>query len=247
MSIYTELLGINMEAAENVAIVYSGQAMAMEHAEQTTGAYLPWIASSWAIAAVYQLLVEPARARPLFLNAANYYRELGNPIWRLCQICSGSPLSEENPEKHMGWQFQNTVERFYVLLQNKLINSIDTFQRETEEFSGRIPELNIPYELVLQAVSELDFTERDGRIMRFDHFKELMSRLSENILMQRNDNEYWHNLKGQIIPFEPATIAIAVVLVKIWQKHSSLSELLRRSELQDYHSFLLNIADDLFS
>src|SRR5580658_8519851 len=95
-----ELLGLDRETVENVSAAYTGFAEVLASTDQEN---LPWTASTYAIAAVYQILVEPLRSLKYFDVAASMYRELKNPYWKLLAVCStNQPAKQNKPESF--WQ-----------------------------------------------------------------------------------------------------------------------------------------------
>ncbi|RQO64842.1 hypothetical protein DBR43_31680 [Pedobacter sp. KBW06] len=251
MSNYAEMLGLDPEAVLTMAETYSGYAAAREETDQP--AYnREWIASSWLIGAVFQTLIEPSAAKPMFQQAAWNYAMLGMPIWRICQVCAGKERDQIN-EQISAKTYPDDEDAFYQTLQREFRRSPSRetngsyFQQNKleNELFGTIPNLHIPYGLVLQAINDSNqwYSEKQPKLQ---NFKQVARRMNEITDLYRSDEYYWQNLQGQIIPFEPAAIAISIVFVKKWlESGNKLETLIKNSGLQKRQSLLLEIAAEL--
>jgi len=251
MSPFAEMLGLNPADVQQLASTYAGYAAAKEKLEEGDDSR-HWIASSWLIGALYQLLVEPAAAIPMFQNAARQYHRLDMPIWRVCQLCSTKNLNPFNNQQDRG-RYLDHEEVFYQELQFQFVlDEMRTLERpgkyrENENgFQGMIPQLNIPYELVIRALYDSNQWDGPKPFTRLKNVGDIVGRLNELTELYRSDEYYWTHLEGQIIPFEPVAIAICLVFVKKWLKSGGTIESLTKNiGLKPQQTILLQIANGL--
>jgi hypothetical protein len=223
MSKYIELLGLNETDVENIATAYSGYALALQREADNDAYKLPIIASSWLIGALFKTLISPAEAKKSFHKAAMAYRELDWPIWRVCAICSGDDIYVK-PNLEM----VSDEELFYAVLQ-ECANS-ETQERPKllhfrRDIAGRIPGLNMPYNLTLKAIDDISGQVLDDNLKNVN---DVFQRLGE-IVEQYQADDHWRHLEGPILPFEPIALAIVIVILKVWKKENSIKELLLRN------------------
>ncbi|MCC8409325.1 hypothetical protein LJ707_10305 [Mucilaginibacter sp. UR6-1] len=233
MSDFTEALNINKEDALNVAQSYEGYASAVS--KEGSDKNLAFVASSWLISALYQSLLDTHRAKELFALAADCFFQIQSPLWRLCEICAqGAAGNRFSKSKSREEDFDHE-DFFYRLLQQYDDDRESGFafypdQNAAMDFplTGRVPYLNIPYQLVIEAMNEVDSTHFTSNSKSREHFSNLIGRLRELISLYQIDEYRWRNVQGPILPFEPAALAITIVLVKKWCSYNTYEELLDR-------------------
>lgn len=240
MSKYTELLGLNETDVENIATAYSGYALALQREADNDAYKLPIIASSWLIGALFKTLISPAEAKKSFHKAAMAYRELDWPIWRVCAICSGDGFFVK-PNLEM----VSDEERFYAVLQecaNSETQERPKFLHFRHDIAGRIPGLNMPYNLTLKAIDDISYSSGQVLDDNLKNVNDVFQRLGE-IMEQYKADDHWRHLEGPILPFEPTALAIVIVILKIWKKENSLNELLLHNN--STQRVLLEVASNL--
>lgn len=240
MENYTEVLGIDRENANNLAISYSGYAYLLGEGSSDDETHL--IASSFLIGAVYQSIIDPASARSLYWSAAQTYKKIGMPIWRVCDICS----QKNKPETNFStWKDEGTLdqeENFYIFLQNfdGTPEYFITSPWVKFDFSRLIPGINISTRLVLEVLLDSYRWSNNINKNKLHHFSDLLMIFTEIMNKQYLQDEFaWRNLEGAMLPFEPITLAILVVILKQWLKDNSFDDLLKHFEYIDERSKIL--------
>jgi len=248
MSKYADILGMNTEDAENVALAYEWRAKILS--EERLKDRLPVIASCYLISALFNVLFDTVKSRELFSLAAEHYRELRLPIWRVLAICSQTQNSDD-----LTAPVKSDADNFYRLLQ-AINNDSDWEQRGFKITSdvlsdlsipGRIDRINIPYRLVISALREAQQQAADWVSKpKLTNFSAVLDRFAELIQQYQEDTFHWQHIQGPIIPFEPEVLAITVVLVKMWMKKVEFEKLTQMIEnLNIQQNTLLQIAYDL--
>ncbi|MFP9097923.1 hypothetical protein ACLI09_02615 [Flavobacterium sp. RHBU_24] len=232
MSDFTEALNINREDAVNVAQAYEGYARALSKVDSDKN--ITFVASSWLISALYQSLLDPQKAKRLFALSADSFFQIQSPLWRLCEICAQGATGDRFSKSKSREDFDDE-DFFYRLLQQYDADPDSGFalylgQNSEMNFplTGRVPHLNIPYQVVIEAMNEVDSTHFTSNGKSINHFSNLIGRLGELISLYQTDEYRWRNVQGPILPFEPAALAITIVLVKKWCINNTYEELLDR-------------------
>ncbi|WP_343303073.1 hypothetical protein AAHN97_16080 [Chitinophaga niabensis] len=251
MSKYVETLMLNSETVESLGEAYAGYATALS--EQYSSDKLPVIASSFLISALFKSLINAPDEAKLFSSASTSFRELGWPIWRVCEICSVAHLNAQfvnNQQESGNWDAE---EGFYIYLQ-QLLHTSDNKEKQLRDFSkqveqnlkgARIQGLNIPYRIVIATMNEIENINEEINI-HLENTSLLLSRLGEITELYQADRYHWQNLEGPILPFEPHALAIIIVLVKKWLLHHKFEDLLAGLKtLTPLQTLLIHIAYDL--
>lgn len=252
MSNYTQILNLPTEDVQNVADAYKGYAKILS--EQTDTDKSPVMASSWLIGALFQSILEPKKSKELFYRAAIAYRELQMPVWRLCELCvqNDQNLNTDADKKYL--YSYNMEDKFYHFLQQINYSPIPIskkyFHRGFEDYMQSnllIPGLNIPYRLVIDAlVDAMQYSISSEKGLHFQNFTYLLVRLNELTDLYQVHEHHWNSLEGEIIPFEPAALAITIVVVKIWLNKVSYSVIYESLKgLTDQQRVLFDIATDI--
>jgi len=250
MNKYTEMLNLNVEDVENLGDTYAGYAAAL--AEQGSVDRLPIVASSWLIGGLFQSITAPKRALESFTRASGIFRQLNWPLWRICEICSLTLPNIETFRNGEGVVTTTAEEAFYMSLQLSFFltehdnRRPDLSDGQEEQFPmGRIENLGIPYRFVLAAIVEIDGI--NSKINnRIENLPRLFERLQEVSEQYQSDEYHWQYLEGPVLPFEPVTLAIFIVLVKKWLQYRNINELISLAERQgNQQSVLVHIAYDL--
>lgn len=250
MSKYSEILNLDTVDVRNIADAYAGYGDALiDHAKIKK---LPFAASSLLIGALYKVIIAPQQARDLFARASHAYRELGMPIWRLCSICAQNNSSGLDSEK-LALNSYNDEDSFYASLQrfdynSQIVGNLNfIWSNENEQrYSGRVPGLNVPYKLVIEVLNDSRnglYTEKSPGL---NSFSNLLRRLSELTELYQSDGYHWKNLEGAIVPFEPAALAIVIVVLKTWLRVETYDFIFKHlDELNQQDKVLLEIAYDI--
>lgn len=249
MSHFTEIIGLDEDDVSSLGSVYSGYAEALSRQELEN--QLSVIASSWLIGGIFQSLTEPKSSAESFSKAAYVFLRIGSPLWLLCAICSTTPSRFRDVSEEIVNKSSIEEDEFYkrLLRADLKTEGIDTEknypeQRYLSDFTGYIPELNIPYRLVLSAISELEQLEEYDR-SNLKNFFLLLGRLGEFIESQEG-SYHWQHLEGAVLPFEPVALTIAIVLMKIWLSRLSSNDLEKVfRETDNRQTVLLQIANEL--
>lgn len=255
MSYFTEILGIDSEDAESLADVYEGYAGALE-LQEDKNEQLPWVASSWLISALFRLTTEPAKATEAFAYAASAYQRLNLPIWRLCAICAlGDQRQNLNPD-----ELESSISdeaQFYKLLQDHFNvdkqrhraknyrDSIPSMEWGNVKLAGKVPKLNVPYSLVTQTLYDSQHWSSSEKYDYLTNFTELVKRISEITELSQAADYHWKHLQGSIIPFEPAGVALIIVLLNKWLLTNSFKSLMTEVKLNNSQQVLLLIVNDM--
>jgi hypothetical protein len=88
MSRYTEILQLPEDELSNLSIAYQGYARFLQSTENND--LLPWISSASLIAALFESIIDPSKAKELFTIAANNYKRLDNNFWMIIAICGAN-------------------------------------------------------------------------------------------------------------------------------------------------------------
>jgi len=252
MSDFSEQLSLPKQQLKNLADAYRGYAQAL--AKTSEGEANPiFVASSYAISAVYRSIIDPAGARSTFREAALAYRKLNNPAWIIYAICADElelfqADSQSKPARSTETgDFYSLLARFYLQLslqQEKIGRHVDQTYLE-DSFYGRIDQMNIPYNLVVQVINESRNWGYENKKPDTRGFSELIRRFNETLEIKQSDSFHWDNLMGNMLPLEPVSIAISVVLVKRWMQAYSPDELFERLDIDGSQRIILQIVSEL--
>lgn len=228
---FTEDLNINREDAVNVADAYEGYARALRTKENNNDVLL--VGSSFLISALYNSLFSPKKARELFALSADSFFQLQSPLWYLCEICAQNGIKYRSNRSLHEVKGEDREQIFYKILweYNSEVNL--HFSRHLDQdfvFTGWLPNLNIPYQLVIDTIDEMQRNSARGRGISFNYFSNLIVRLDELEDLHQIDEFRWKNVEGPILPFELAALAIMVILLKIWCGKRTYGELLNNLE-----------------
>ncbi|XHR94259.1 hypothetical protein ACFJIV_28895 [Mucilaginibacter sp. UC70_90] len=254
MSNYAEILRMNSEDVENVALAYEWRAKTLGEegkSKEQNKDRVPLIASSYLISALFNTTFAPDKAIELFGFASEYYRQLDLPVWRLLAICAQQReiLDQVAP-------FKSDADTFYQFLQvlnsRKRDNEIPKSDSHQDFFSwlnipGRIDGIDVPYRLVISSLAEaLQWRSEQVAQPKLTYVSAVLDRFAELMQEYQEDTYHWQHVQGPVIPFEPAALAIAVVFVKIWISNFGFEALIQRFSNQAVQkTTLLQIAYDL--
>lgn len=252
MSDFSRQLSLPQDQLENLADAYRGYAQALGKSPQ--GEANPvLVASSYAISAVYRSIVDPPGARSTFRQAALAYRKLHNPSWIIYAICANDGelfqadgFSKAARATEIG-HFYSVLARFYLQVtrqQGKIARHFDQMSW-VDSFHGSIDQMNIPYKLVVRVINESGNWDRENKKPDTRGFSELIRRFNETLEIKQSDSFHWNNLMGNMLPLEPVSIAISVVLVKRWLQAYSPVELIESLDVAGSTGVILLIASEL--
>ncbi|SFF07154.1 hypothetical protein SAMN05518672_11564 [Chitinophaga sp. CF118] len=250
MSIYTEILGLNPEDLNNVADAYIGYAGYLSSTIENPGNEnthtIPWIASSYMLAASLKSVIDPPESSSAFRSAAFFYQLAENPYWKIAAICANDNGRLTYVQTENGnTTFSDSL--FYDLLGNILLdNDARPLFRMTERWGQHpIGRLGIPlgyFTSAIGAVQEGAPNNANG----LNSLKILLSRATENLAILRADNYHWRNFKGTFLAVEPEILAVCICLCKLWTKRNLPShDLLRGTEGLEITSVPLRIAIEI--
>ncbi|SFW89382.1 hypothetical protein [Chitinophaga sancti] len=250
MSIYTEILGLNPEDLNNVADASIGYASylasIMENPDNKGTNTLPWIASSYLLAASLKSVIDPLESSQVYSLAASFYKLADNPYWKIAAICGyDNEIITYKQIANDNTTFSNSL--FYDLLSYILLeNNTSSLFRMSERWGQQpISRLGIPLGYFSSAIGEIQ-NGRPNDANGFSSLKILLSRAAENIAILRADNYHWGNFKGTFLAVEPEILAFCICLCKIWTNRNMPSdELLRGTEGEDIVFIPLRIAIEI--
>jgi len=250
---FSEELNINSEDAVNVAESYEGYARALYENDLYNN--LPLVASSFLISALYSSIFDTHKAKGLFVLAADCFLEMQSPLWYLCEICGQSEKRVGYATKYYENEYEDPEQFFFNLLWQYnskaafgLGSHFDLNKDVSFVLTEWLPSLNIPYRLVIDTIDEVQINLRESKKESLINFSKLILRLEELVGIYRIDEYRWKNVEGPILPFEPAALAIMVVLVKIWQRNNSYEELVNiLNKAKSKEIVLLRIAHQLLN
>lgn len=250
---FSEELNIKSEEAVNVAESYEGYARALY--EKDFNNNLPLVGSSFLISALYNSIFDTHKAKRLFVLAADCFLEMQSPLWYLCEICGQSEKRVEYATKFYENKYEDPEQFFFSLLWQYnskaafgLSPHLDLNKDVSFVLTEWLPSLNIPYRLVIDTIDEVQSNLAESKKKLFINFSKLILRLDELEGIYKVDEYRWKNVEGPILPFEPAALAIMVVLVKIWQRNNSYEELVNiLNKTNSKEIVLLRIAHQLLN
>jgi hypothetical protein len=249
MSNFSEYLNLPAEDLQNVADAYEGYANIL--ASQDKGGNKIKVANSFLVAALHRLIIDPTGSKTLFYQAGKLYKELDHPIWHICSICAQRIYRKNKGRLSESGFLNQKNEQFYRFLQEVFFEKVtDTIiPKESTDLrqglSGKVDVLNIPFSLIEDAISESTYWSKDNKYGHLRRFEDLMSRLNELTVAVKADIYHWNQLQGNVLPFDPLSVAIVVLLVKKWNSHNSFQDLMARLEIPDESVALLMIANEL--
>jgi hypothetical protein len=252
MSDFSEQLSLPKQQLENLADAYRGYAQAL--AKTSEGEANPiFVASSYAISAVYRLIIDPSGALGTFREAALAYQKLNNQAWMIYAICADdlellqADYQNKPTRPTETGDFYALLARFYLkvsIQQEKIGRHVNQVYFE-DNFYGLIDQMNIPYKLVVQVINDSHKWGDENRKPDTRGFSELVRRFNETLEIKQSDSFHWDNQMGNILPLEPVSIAISVVLVKRWMQAYSSDELFERLDIDGSQRIILQIVSEL--
>jgi hypothetical protein len=256
MSYYTEIFDLPEEDIETLVVVHRGYAEVLKSRDDAAELY-PWIASNLLYAASLQLLKEPALAKPIFREAAIYYRMLGMPFWKVCAICADDReliFSSDQKEPTAGAYAMTEEDIFYdVLIDFDRWNFNSEFSTKTftprgySAPQGRMGKLGIPFEFIQNLMEESHDWNGRQDFNGLENLSALLQRIYEFVEINKADEFHWKNMQSSILPLEPLGLAIIIVFVKRWLREGSFKALTSTGRFDSSQILLLSIANDLIS
>src|SRR5579872_6540705 len=228
MSNYSTLLGLESETLQQLSETYNGYAAAMEEGEEQREYQEVqtedrvdnqlMIGSCYAIAAIYQTIVEPSEAISLFGKAADSYRRENDPFWISLAICGFQSTHLQQIE---GFQVDNNIaeEWFYSLLHRYYLHTLEP-SRSMEILNERVlsypgllahpvSSLQVPlglYYALFRSTADENRSKDDARLWR-NRLRTLLQRAYERLELLRTNTHGWNNITGPL-PFEPDVLAV---------------------------------------
>lgn len=263
MSDYIQDLDLDPEGREELALslaeAYQGYAdVAKEYPSPV------WRASSQVLAAVYFSLVDPARGRTAFAEAAETYRGMGNPFWIVLAVCG------QNINEPVHWDTANDVapdagSAFSALVANAWVTGAfihrDAGERDFTRESPllyraidqaarlgmiRVGRLGLPLEYYALAAKEsLEWSATESSLQAL---AALLSRAVEPIQGAKADRFHWRRLYSNVLPIEPEILAMCLGLVRRWGRvrpSESLRALGERLRISPVATVPLRVAVDM--
>jgi hypothetical protein len=263
MSDYIHDLDLDPEGREELALslaeAYLGYAdVAKEFPSQL------WRASSQGLAAVYFSLVDPARGRTVFAEAAETYRGMGNRFWVTLAVCG------QNIDEPVHWDAANDVapdagSAFSTLLATAWVTSASSrrdagekdvprespllysaIDRATHLGMIRVGRLGLPLQYyVLAAKESLEWSATESGV---EALAALLSRAVEPIQGAKADRFHWQRLYSNVLPIEPEILATCLALVRRWERarpSDSLGDLGERLRISAIATVPLRLAVDM--
>jgi len=258
MSYYAEHLRLPKEDLNNLIVAYGGYAEVLQKRENNEELY-PWIASNLLYSASLQLIVSPELSKPMFREAAFFFRKLQMPFWKICAICADDQeliFSDHNDIKTHNSNLQSQEELFYAILLNydrEMFRTTKSFSGKTEIESqsfllkGKIGKIGIPFKFISELINESREWNEHTTPDSIGKFSELLNRIYELVEVNQSDDFHWRSLNGSILPIEPLGLALVIIFVRRWLKKSDFLVLKSLYNFNSNQLMLLDIANELIA
>lgn len=240
---HPEALGLDRDTLLRMADAHAGYAAVLRASERSEQS--PWVASSLLLAAAYRALVDPARAREEFYEAAWMYLWLDAPLAGVLAVCAGSEelirefvetaargrVGDAGPIQRMGL----VVARRWLVESDTPLAELDLAgdKRAGTRFlfapAGR---LGVPVVRYGHAFDEVARAAERGRDVADERvpagpnvadrvlpsFAELLERAAETTYAAMTDDFHWRRARSAVLPVEPEMVAACRCVLRIWSR-----------------------------
>jgi len=213
MIYYTEIMGPNAERTiHNTAIAHEGYAKYLATTENA--GHLPYIASSFIIAASLRTLFDVERAIALFTLAADNYQKDENPYWKIAAICARDVRRFSESEFELIYEEPYSLAEF--LADQFIYKSSKPGQyHQKNELYRLLPagRLGIPLIMFDEAFAEIN---AHGLIdSRLPKCSALLIRAGEAPKTMFGNRSEWRHISASFLPFEPEILAACICMLRI--------------------------------
>jgi hypothetical protein len=216
MALYTEILGINTRAAENLAAVHYGYAASLHDLnDKRQNSYA---ASSFLIAGILRSITDPKLASDPFRRSANLYRRNGNPFWKIAAVCGQDTEQFNTSNKEENIKNLSPEGLFYEILSRQFLYADNRellwALRNSRASAITVGRLGLPLGIYIEAFLEMEELSAGSEVAGtgLPYITGLLNRSSERIRLLQSDPYHWRNLMGTVIPLEPEILAASTCL-----------------------------------
>jgi hypothetical protein len=235
MSYITELLHLSEVDVRNIADANAGYAAFIQRdiseraadSREPVETLLPWLASCWLMGGILKSLVSPEEALPLFRSAAQVYRQLKHPFWKVAAVCGldkelllteeliPSQMVETTPNEYLYEQLRLSYLARTSSTTRKIPNTLEqqgiTARTLRLRRAGR---LNLPLQLYLEALENTSPITYKSVNDVGDPLRDLLYRAQESTELASADSYHWRHLRGSVVPIEPELLAVCINIVQ---------------------------------